>query len=120
MATEQTIVLKTINVGDATSVKDLRQELDEIANSYVIKTSTLVGMIYEFAVAHKELFDAPLKKARQSPGEHIGTSVPKQIADELEEWSKNSNPKRSRGRFCCYILQKCLEDGLITQVMSRP
>ena len=119
MAIQQSKILKTINVGDATSVKDLRKDLDAIADAYVITTSTLVAMMYEYAVANKELFETPLKNARPSPGEHIGTSVSKDVADDLEEWAENSKPKRSRGRHCCYILQKCLEDSLIIQVMAK-
>jgi hypothetical protein len=75
-----------------------------------------VGEIYSFAVKNPAKFSGPLKPARKKPGKHIGAVVSDTVGKELTRWAKNE--KTSRGLWCCYLLEKALQDRMLEKIFG--
>lgn len=107
---------KVVNITQTASGQRLKDDLDKEAKKRGMKVRSFVGQILTYAVANKSVFKKPLKDARPKPGDNIGAVVSEKVIDELNAWAKEKNT--SRGFWCCFILEKVLEDRLIDDIFS--
>lgn len=108
----------SVNISVAASGHGLHEALTKESGNFGVTLSHLVAAVYKFAVGSKELYETPLKDSRAKPGKHISASVTIEVRDELNNWADDDG--RDRTHLCCFILEKTLEDGLLTQALARP
>jgi hypothetical protein len=107
---------KVINITPNASAQGLRERLERESASRGKPVRSFVGSIYRYAISNRARFTGPLKNAGSKPGRHIGATVPDNVAKALEKWAHQE--ETSRGMWCCFILEKALEDGLLDKVFG--
>lgn len=108
----------SVNISVAASGQGLHEALTKESGNFGVTLSHLVAAVYRFAVGSKEYYETPLKDSRPKPGKHISASVTIEVRDELNSWADDDG--RDRTHLCCFILEKTLEDGLLSKALSRP
>ena len=109
-------MVKIINVTPESSAEGLRDELEIEARKRGKQLRPFIGDIYTYAVNNKDDYLAQLSNVRSKPGNHIGAVVSDETKRKLDAWAKEQ--KTSRGRLCCYILEKTLEADLLNEIFS--
>jgi hypothetical protein len=96
-----------VNITPTASAAGLQEALSEQAGRRGMSTGAFVAAVYAYAVEHKSEFEKPLQDSpRQKPGKHIGTRVTTKLSKMLTDWAKSRHS--SRGKWCCYLLEKAL------------
>jgi hypothetical protein len=103
-----------VNITPTASAANLRQDLEREARKRGKPMRGFVGAIYTYAVANRKRFAGSLKEARAPKGDHIGASVSADVAKHLSDWAKAE--QTSRGLWCCYILQRALQDNMLDKI----
>lgn len=107
---------KVVNITPNASAEGLRDELEAEAQKNGIALRPLIAVIFEFAARNQGSFNSALRTPRRQKGEHIGATVSSETADKLTAWAKRR--KSPRGILCRFILEKALEDKLISKILS--
>lgn len=105
---------KVINVSPESSAEGLRQDLEVEARRRGRQLRAFIGDIYTYSVENRDSYLSQLSEVKSKPGSHIGAVVPEETKKKLDAWAKEQ--KTSRGRLCCYILEKTLEEDLLNKI----
>lgn len=108
---------RVVNITPESSAEGLRETLENEAIARGKTFRPFVGQIYAYAVKNKSEYTSKLRSALPKKGKHIGAVVSDGVNKALKQWAKDQ--KTSRGRLCCYILEKTLEDELLGQIFSQ-
>jgi hypothetical protein len=106
--------LKIVNITPESSAKGLKEDLEKEADRRGKQLRAFIGDIYAYAVNNKDKYSGELSSPRQKHGPHIGAVVSSSAGDSLKQWAKDI--KTSRGRLCCFILEKTIEGKLLKKI----
>lgn len=108
---------RVVNITPTASAHGLREMLENAARSRGKPMRPFVGRIYAYAVQNQGKFRGPLRQPMQKPGLHIGATVEESVANKLKKWAKEE--QTSRGMWCCYLLEKALQDDILDKVFGK-
>lgn len=105
---------RVINITPTASGQQLKETLEVEARKRGMKLRPFVGQILTYSVENQKKFSKPLKEARPKGGAHIGAIASEEVKKKLVAWAKKK--KTARGLWCCFILEKTLEDKLLDEI----
>jgi len=107
---------QVVNITPTASADGLREDLEREARSRGKPIRSLVGSIYSYAVTNKNKFSGALRAPKRKPGQHIGATVSESVCKALDQWAKKE--QTSRGMWCCYLLEKALQDKMLDRIFG--
>lgn len=106
-----------VNITPNSSAKGLRSKLQSEAINRGLNTGTFLSKTYGWAVENRDRFTLPLKHAVARGGDHIGAEVAERTAAALTQWAKSR--ETPRGKLCCFLLEKVIEDKLLAEIFDE-
>ncbi|MFS2316354.1 hypothetical protein RMQ97_00325 [Maricaulis sp. D1M11] len=106
----------SVNINKDASVEGLHEKLEKLAHGRATNVSNIASKIITHAANNQAAYKPPLKSPGTHPGKHISAKVTEQVRDALNEWSKAQGS--TRNKWCCFILQKALENGDIENIID--
>lgn len=106
----------SVNIDKDASVGGLHEKLEEFSHQRATNVARIAAKIYAHAVNNKPLYKPPLKVPGKNPGKHISARVTDKVRKELAEWAKVQGS--TRNKWCCFLLQKALENGNLENIID--
>jgi hypothetical protein len=110
------VSLFSVNIDRDASVDGLHEALERLAHQRATNVARIAAKIYTHAVNNKPVYRPPLKEPGKNPGKHIAARVTDRVRKDLSDWAKDQGS--TRNKWCCFILQKSLENGSIEKILD--